>query len=312
MPTVLEQSGYRSRPQAQGGRHHAGQARRHGQGDRPRQVRRRPDPAGNAGGQDFAQPAPARDLEIDRHLGGRGAARREGGGDARRLSRASPPARRSAIFSRNVMAREKVLYDGHAVAAVAATSESIAKKALKLIDGRVRGAAARHRSGRGDAGRMRPSCTTICAPRGWRAPRQAHQRRRAPRTQRSATWRRDSSRPKSSSNASSGPGRFTRAISSRRRASPTVPRTARRSCGAAPRGISSCATQVSCILKIDSSKMRVTPSELGGGFGGKTTSLCRAGGGTAVAQGQPAGEDRADAGRGVPRHRPGRGDPIAG
>ena len=34
---------------------------------------------------------------------------------------------------RNVMAREKVLYDGHAVAAVAATSESIAKQALKLI-----------------------------------------------------------------------------------------------------------------------------------------------------------------------------------
>ncbi|MBI4292189.1 MAG: xanthine dehydrogenase family protein molybdopterin-binding subunit [Betaproteobacteria bacterium] len=36
-------------------------------------------------------------------------------------------------LTRNVMAREKVLYDGHAVAAVAATSESIAKKALKLI-----------------------------------------------------------------------------------------------------------------------------------------------------------------------------------
>lgn len=37
-------------------------------------------------------------------------------------------------ISRNVMAREKVLYDGHAVAAVAATSERIAKAALKLID----------------------------------------------------------------------------------------------------------------------------------------------------------------------------------
>ena len=36
-------------------------------------------------------------------------------------------------LTRNVMAREKVLYDGHAVAAVAATSESIAKEALKLI-----------------------------------------------------------------------------------------------------------------------------------------------------------------------------------
>ncbi len=34
---------------------------------------------------------------------------------------------------RNVMAREKVLYDGHAVAAVAATSMTIARKALALI-----------------------------------------------------------------------------------------------------------------------------------------------------------------------------------
>ena len=35
---------------------------------------------------------------------------------------------------RNVMAREKALYDGHAVAAVAATSAAVAKKALTLIE----------------------------------------------------------------------------------------------------------------------------------------------------------------------------------
>src|SRR5258705_5119447 len=35
---------------------------------------------------------------------------------------------------RNVMAREKALYEGHAVAAVAAISAHIARKALKLID----------------------------------------------------------------------------------------------------------------------------------------------------------------------------------
>jgi CO/xanthine dehydrogenase Mo-binding subunit len=35
---------------------------------------------------------------------------------------------------RNVMAREKVLFEGHPVAAVAATSNAIAKKALKLIE----------------------------------------------------------------------------------------------------------------------------------------------------------------------------------
>jgi len=33
----------------------------------------------------------------------------------------------------HVMAREKALYDGHAVAAVAATTEAIASQALKLI-----------------------------------------------------------------------------------------------------------------------------------------------------------------------------------
>jgi CO/xanthine dehydrogenase Mo-binding subunit len=37
-------------------------------------------------------------------------------------------------ITRNIMAREKVLYEGHAVAAVAATSASIARKALSLID----------------------------------------------------------------------------------------------------------------------------------------------------------------------------------
>ena len=55
--------------------------------------------------------------------------------------------------TRNMMAREKALYDGHPVAAVAATTDAIARKALKLIRGRLRGAAARHRRRRGDEGR---------------------------------------------------------------------------------------------------------------------------------------------------------------
>ncbi|MCB1510448.1 MAG: xanthine dehydrogenase family protein molybdopterin-binding subunit [Hyphomicrobiaceae bacterium] len=37
-------------------------------------------------------------------------------------------------ISRNVMAREKALYEGQAVVAIAATSRAVAKKALKLID----------------------------------------------------------------------------------------------------------------------------------------------------------------------------------
>src|SRR5919108_2526497 len=36
--------------------------------------------------------------------------------------------------TRNVMAREKALYEGHAVAAVAATSTAVANRALKLIE----------------------------------------------------------------------------------------------------------------------------------------------------------------------------------
>src|SRR6202011_148786 len=36
-------------------------------------------------------------------------------------------------MTRNIMAREKALYEGHAVAAVAATSGSIAEQALALI-----------------------------------------------------------------------------------------------------------------------------------------------------------------------------------
>src|SRR5262245_13333515 len=37
-------------------------------------------------------------------------------------------------MTRNVMAREKALYEGHAVAAVAATSDAVAAEALKLIE----------------------------------------------------------------------------------------------------------------------------------------------------------------------------------
>ncbi len=38
------------------------------------------------------------------------------------------------FYSRNVMAREKALYRGHAIAAVAATSAAVAEEALGLID----------------------------------------------------------------------------------------------------------------------------------------------------------------------------------
>ena len=58
---------------------------RRGQGDGPRPLRRRLQPARPAGRPRAAQPAPARAHRLDRHLEGREAARREGGRHPRRL-----------------------------------------------------------------------------------------------------------------------------------------------------------------------------------------------------------------------------------
>ena len=70
-----------------------------------------------------------------------------------------------------------------------------------------------------------------------------------------------------------------------------------------PRARSSCATAAPAILGIDAATIKVIPSEIGGGFGGKITGLPRAAGARAVAQGEPPGEDGDDARGGVPRHR---------
>ena len=51
-------------------------------------------------------------------------------------------------ITRNIMAREKALYEGHPVAAVAAVSEAVAKQALALIKVDYKILAARHRRGR--------------------------------------------------------------------------------------------------------------------------------------------------------------------
>ena len=53
----------------------------------------------------------------------------------------------------NVLARDKVLYDGHAIAAVAASNRHIAEEALRADRGRIRGAAAGDEGRRGDARR---------------------------------------------------------------------------------------------------------------------------------------------------------------
>ena len=53
---------------------------------------------------------------------------------ANRLEQAGEMAINPHYLSLNILARDKVLYDGHAVAAVAATSPHIAEEALKLIE----------------------------------------------------------------------------------------------------------------------------------------------------------------------------------
>ena len=98
--------------------------------------------AGQLIGRVLRSPHPhARIVSIDTVQGG-GAARRQGRHHPGRLRRTSPsefiPAGEMMMnykdVVRNVMAREKALYEGHAVAAVAATSVAIARRALKLID----------------------------------------------------------------------------------------------------------------------------------------------------------------------------------
>ena len=115
--------------------------------------------------------------------------------------------------SRNVMARDKALYAGHAVAAVAATSAKHRVSSPQADRGRLRGLAVGHRRRRGDAaGRAHP-------PRAHarrRAPRvrQRHRMSRASSSTRWATSRPASPRPRWSSSAASRPSRCIRDISS--------------------------------------------------------------------------------------------------
>ena len=68
-------------------------------------------------------------------------------------------------LSRNCMARDKVLYEGHAVAAVAATSASDRRGGARPDRGRLRGPAARDRRRGRRWRRMRRCCTMTCSPR---------------------------------------------------------------------------------------------------------------------------------------------------
>jgi len=78
---------------------------------------------------------------LDRYRAGGFAARRQGGGDLRGLPGAEvrifrPGTRCAELLAHDahIMAREKVLHEGHPVAAVAATSKAIADQALSMIE----------------------------------------------------------------------------------------------------------------------------------------------------------------------------------
>ncbi len=127
----------------QGHRNPPDPSRRRRQGDRPRQVRRRLlRSRGCCTARCCAARTPTRSIKsinVDKALKLPG---RQGDRHRGRSSR-SPSARssRSASWRStcttcrcNILARGKVLYDGHAIAAVAATSPHIAEEALRLIE----------------------------------------------------------------------------------------------------------------------------------------------------------------------------------
>jgi CO/xanthine dehydrogenase Mo-binding subunit len=137
---------------------------------------------------------------------------------------------------RNVMAREKALYDGHAVAAVAATSLSIARKALKLID--VEYELLPHvidpiEASSPDAPLLHDFVFTEGVDPKPEKPSNVAKRVAVTR----GMWRPDSPRPTSLSNANTTPSRCTRAILSPRPAWPIMSKTGRASSGPRPRDI---------------------------------------------------------------------------
>ena len=275
--------------------------------------------ARHAGRQGPAQPACARQDPLDRHEQGRGAAGRQGGRHARRLPRPAlefVPAGEMMInyrdVVRNVMAREKVLYEGHAVAAVAATSAAVARQALHLIE--VDYEVLPHvldlvEAMRPDAPLLHDDMITAGVEP---PPERALERRQARRVRRRRSRGRASPRPISSSSGPSRPSPSTRAISSRTPASPASPRTARPSSGARPRASTSSAPTAPRLLGMDISKLRVTAVRDRRRLRRQDGRLSRAAGAGPLAQVPPSGQDGDDARGGVPGHRADLGCPGAG
>ena len=184
---------------------------------------------------------------------------------------AHPPGTHLGDLSRNLMAREKALYDGHAVAAVAATSEAIARRALKLIA--VDYEVLPHVIDPVDA--MAPGAPIL------------HDHLRTKGVKDAADKRTNVVERLELGRGDVAEG-FAQADVIVEREFRTRPI---HQCYIEPQGCVAnagedgqvelwCSTQghfvvrdqVCGVLKLDASRVRVTPSELGGGFGGKTTS----------------------------------------
>ena len=205
----------------------------------------------------------------------------------------------------NGMAREKALYDGHAVAAVAATSAGDRPQGAEAHRGRLRGAAACDRCRRGDEARMPPSCTTRMFTEGVE-PKPKKPSNVAKRSEfghgdpAGGFAEADCRRRAHLQDRADAPGLYRAAcLRGQRLRSDGTGRALGLHAGPF-HGPQHCAE----LLGMDVSKLRVTSSEIGGGFGGKTTVLGRAGRAGAVAQGRPAGQAGDDARRGVPRLGP--------
>ena len=172
--------------------------------------------------------------------------------------------------SRNVMARDKALYAGHPVAAVAATSAKIAAAAAQADRGRLRGIALGHRRRRGAAAGRAHSARAHAQGRRQAGPGDDIQHRRQARAQAGRRRGRVSPPPTSSSSAASRPSPCIKDISSRTPASSASPRTASTTIWSSSQGHFMVRDMTAQLTGIKLSDVRAIPAEIGGGFGGKT------------------------------------------
>ena len=220
-----------------------------------------------------------------------------------------PPGTPGGDLSRNVMAREKVFYDGHPVAAVAATSEPVAKRALKLIE--VEYERLPHVIDPVEA--MQPGAPIL----------HDHLRTKgvegAEDTPTNIVERLDLAMGDIDAGFAEADVIVEREYDSKPMHQGYIePQGCVADCNEDDQIEVWCCTQgthvfrdrLADILRLDSSRIKVMQSEMGGGFGGKTGFYGEPLAIDAVQEGAPSGQDRADPERGLPLHRPGVGHPF--